>query len=349
LLDKGVRRSEAEALLAPGRELLDESTFWSQLGEGLAVFIDSGGARVWQLPISPEERCFVGNVIYVIPVAVWLSGEASYYVLAVSQNEVRLLEGTHSDIAEINVPRLPHSRDEALRLDDPEPAQQAHVSRPQVAGKGDLMFHGHGGAPDAAKVELELFLREIDRALTDYLKLDTRPLVFAGVDYLFPIYQEINSYANLLPTPIEGSPELLSPVELREKAWPLVEPLLKSRRDDALTKYGNLIDQGRALDQLEAILVAAHAGAIESLFIDPRAQRWGVFSPETLDVQVHGSEQHDSHELINLAATLVLRGSGTVIPLESQQMPGGGDMAAILRYAYPPAQKAAGKAAASRA
>ena len=275
LLEKGVRRPDADGLLGPGRELLDESTLWSGVGEGLAVFLDNGGVRVWQLPFPPDERCFVGNTIYVIPVVVWLSNEASYYVLAVSQNDVRLLQGTHSEIWEIEVRGLPRSRDEALRLDDPQPTQQAHVSRPQVAGKGDLMFHGHGGAPDEAKVEIELFMREIDRALANLLREDTRPLVFAGVDYLFPIYQKVNTYAHLLPTPIEGNPELLSPAEWRDKAWPIVEPLLKSRRDDALTKYGNLIDEGRALNQLEAILVAAHAGAIESLFVDPFCPKQG--------------------------------------------------------------------------
>jgi Bacterial archaeo-eukaryotic release factor family 7 len=348
LLGKGVRWPDAEALLAPARELLDEPTLWNQIGTGLAVFIDSGGARVWQLPFAAEERCVISNETYVIPLLIWLSSEASYYVLAVSQNDVRVLRGTHSEIEELEVPGLPRNRYDALRLDDPEPTQQAYVSRSQVPGKGDLMFHGHGGAPDAAKVELEAFLRDVDRTLSDVLRQETQPLVFAGVDYLFPIYQQVNTYAHLLPTPIAGNPELLSPADLREKAWPLVEPLLAARREKALEKYGNLIPQGRALNHLEGVLVAAHAGAVETLFIDPRAERWGAFNPDRLQLRFDDSPQVDSEDLINLAAALVLRGSGAVIPLESRDVPGDGEVAAILRYEYKPAGKTAAAPAESR-
>ena len=348
LLDKGLRRPAVEALLAPARELLEEPSLWGRIGKGLAVFINGDGVRLWKLPFACDELCVVGKEIYVIPLLIWLSNEASYYVLAFSQNQLRVLYGTSTELEEIDVPGLPSNRDEALRLDEPESIQQAHVSRTLGAGRGDLMFHGHGGAPDDNKVELELFMREIDRPLSDFLRLETKPLVFVGVDYLFPIFEQVNNYPYLLPTPVTGNPELWSLDELRNKVWPLVEPILVSRRQEALAKYGDVTAQGRALHELEDVLVAAHAGAVETLFVDPRARQWGAFSPTTSQVRFDESAQQDSEDLINLAATFVLRNSGAVIPLDKGNMPGGGDVAATMRYAFPPAQSPAGSAAPSR-
>jgi hypothetical protein len=194
------------------------------------------------------------------------------------------------------------------------------------------MYHGHGGAADAAKDEIEEYLRAIDRAVTKYLGSRKDPLVFAGVDYLFPIYQQVNSYQHLMSTPVAGNPELWSMDELRDRAWSIVEGLVVARRAAERVRYGNRIAIGCTSDRLEDILVAAHAGAVETLFVDPSVKRLGVFSPESSAVRIDDVRQSDSEDLINLAAVLVLRAGGAVEPLQSGEIPGGGEIAAILRY-----------------
>jgi hypothetical protein len=271
-----------------------------------------------------------------------LRNDAPYYVLAVSQNQVRFFRGTRGEIEEIAVPEMPANRDEAVRLDDAEPGLQAHSARPYLGRiKEGMAFHGQGGAPDAAKDLIFEFFREIDRALSAALRMGTEPLIFAGVDYLFPIYQEANTYPHLLAKPVTGNPELWSPDELRQRAWPLVESIVRGGRDAELAKYGNRISQQRSSDRLDEILIAAHAGAVETLFLDPTARQTGAFDPDGLTVHVDEQPQEGSEDLINLAATLVLRNSGAVQPLAAGDVPGGGAMAAVLRYPFPPARKPA--------
>jgi len=337
LTARGVDRSDVRELLAPGWRLEERNELTGKIGRGLAILIGPADMRVWSLPIECAEQCVVAPRFYVLPLIVSLNNNAAYYVLALSQNQVRLLRGTRAEIEQVDVPGLPTNRDEALQLDDPEPVQQAHVSRPQVAGRGDLIFHGHGGAPDAAPAELEAYLREVDRAVAKHLRLQTDPLIFAGVDYLFPIYRQVNNYAHLLATPITGNPELWSDAELRKKAWSLVDAALREERAATVTKYGNLVAHGRATNRLEDIIIAAHAGAVETLFVDPRVQRLGVFSPETSTVHLGDSEEGDTEDLINLAVTQVLGSSGNVETLELGNVPGGGPMAAVLRYEFSPA------------
>jgi hypothetical protein len=334
LQELGVPRSGIESLLAPAMALIEPAAEWGELGRGMAVLLSQSGARIWQLPIACHERCEVGKTFYILPLIEWLASEMDYYVLAVSQNQVRLLQGTGSEMEEVAVPGLPADRETALLVEDSERTLHAHVGRPQVPGRGDLLYHGHGGAPDVAKDEIEQYLRAIERAVAQFLVGRTEPLVFAGVDYLFPIYRRANTYSYLLPTPITGNPELWSPKELSDRSWPLVEPLVQARRDEVRTKYGDMISQGRTATGLEDVLPAAQAGAIDTLFIDPSVTRRGTFDSDAFAVRIDDSEGADSEDLINLAAVLVLRSSGAVELSSSDDIPGGDEASAVLRYPF---------------
>ena len=223
----GVSRSDVQALLAPAKELIEPAASWGKLGRGMAVLLSQNSVRIWQLPIQCDERCEVGTNFYVLPLVESLTTDIAYFLLAVSQNQVRLLRNTRSETEDVAVPDLPADRETAVLLEDTEQTLNAHVGRTQVPGRGDLMYHGHGGAPDAAKDEIEQYLRAIERVVAQFMAGKTEPLLFAGVDYLFPIYEQANTYPHLVPTPITGNPELWSPKELRERAWPLVEPLVQ--------------------------------------------------------------------------------------------------------------------------
>ena len=131
--------------------------------------------------------------------------------------------GTRARLEEVALPGLAANLTEALNYDTRQGTVQMHSGQPRVAGKEGVVFHGQGGEVDVAKQELTAYFREIDRVVSDYLQMRTEPLLFAGVDYLLPIYQAVNSYPHLVPTPIAGNPDLLSASEISARAWPLVE------------------------------------------------------------------------------------------------------------------------------
>jgi hypothetical protein len=336
LRPRGMPGSDAKAYLAEAWRILDQPSTWQAAAHGLAVFIAEGATRVWHLPFKCDEVGVVGPHFHVLPILAWYAENASYYVLAVSQNSVRLFHGTRYQLDQLEVEGLPTGLREALHYDQREGIFQAHSASPQLPGKESLVFHGQGGEVDVSKDELTSFFREIDRSLVDVLRLQTDPLVFAGVDYLFPIYRDVNSYPHLLPTHISGNPELWSAVDIRELAWPLVEPTVRNCREAELAKYGNRIALGQTSNRIDDVIVAAHAGAVETLFIDSTAQKIGAFQPEQLNVRFDETPQEDSEDLVNLAATLVLRNGGRVETLAAGKVPGGVAMAAVLRYAYPP-------------
>jgi hypothetical protein len=333
----GTGKEDGNEVLAPLTDLFDHLTFGEEEGRGLAAFAGRGGARAFRMDVPCDELCVVGRHFYIIPVVISLAEHARFYVLAVSQNQVRLLRGNRIAIEEITVPNLPTNIKAALNLDTREPSRQAHPAHTDMTKhKEGLVFHGHGGEPDAAEAELLNYCRAIERAVSAELQTAADPLILAGVDYLFPIYREVNRYSHLIETPIIGNPELLSDADLQQCAWTIIEPILDQRRHEATERYGDCIAQGRISNAIDEILVAASAGAVETLFIDPAVKRTGSFEPEELTVRIDEEPQEGNEDLVNLAATIVLRNSGLVIPMPSGDVPGGGLMAAILRYPFPP-------------
>jgi hypothetical protein len=241
LCDRGLRRPAAQDILAPARLLLDETSASISEAQVPAVGAFLGGETtgIFQLPVECGQRCIIARNFHLLPLVSWFAEQSPYHVLAVSQNSVRFFSGSRGGLVEQPVPELPASLRDALHYDQREGMYQAHSAGPQLPGKESLVFHGQGGAVDAAEAELPEFLRQIDRALANVLRLRTAPLVFAGVDYLFPIYEQVNTYSHLLPTAIRGNPELWSAGDLHERAWPLIEPLFERRREHDLDRYGD--------------------------------------------------------------------------------------------------------------
>ncbi len=332
LANGGMTQKAIKDFMGPAVELLDRPLFWRTLDRGLAVFISESGIRVWHLPIECEEICVVSKRFYLLPLIAWRHWDAPFFVLAVSQNKVRLLHGSRNRMEEIKVPNLPTSLVAALHYDTREGLYQTHTGRPELHTKEGAVYTGQGGEVDVAKDELAEFCRLIDAAVYNYLHTRSEPLIYAGVELMYAIYRRHNHYPHFMQKVVSGNADLLSPLQLREQAWPFVEQVLRDKQEDAMSQYWDFVNVGKARNRLEDVVIAASEGAVETLFIDSRSRQWGAFDAQGQKVRIDDAPQSDSEDLINLAACLVLKHGGTVEPVTSGNIPGGGTMAAVLRY-----------------
>ena len=71
------------------------------------------------------------------------------------------------------------------------------------------------------------FFNLADKALMKHMDRDI-PVVLAGVEYLLPRYKETTELPHVLDEGLTGNAEGLSPEELRDKAWEIVEPVLNA-------------------------------------------------------------------------------------------------------------------------
>ena len=336
LTASGLRASGTQELLEPAQRLLQDGLFWQHQSDGLAVFLSREMFGYYRLPFDFQDLVVVTDRFHIKPLLPLLSGDERFYVLALSQNEVRLLQGTQYSVSEVDPEGVPASLAEALRYEDPEKQLQFHTSTRTPGGKGErpAVFHGHGTGSNDAKANLLRYFHRVDEGLQELLRGEQVPLVLAGVDYLLPIYKEANTYPHLVDQGIEGNPEELGAEELYERAWAVVRPLFLAAQKEAAAQYRQLAGAGseQASNNLKEVVPAACHGRIETLFVAVGIQQWGSFDPSANMVQLHEEAEPGDEDLLDFAAVQTLLKGGTVYAVEPEKMPGEALLAAVFRY-----------------
>jgi len=329
-----LRPAEIEKLMSPVETLYNESIFWSHQQEGLAIFVNRSLFRYYRLPISFEEVVEVGKKFHLKPLLPLLSQDYQYYLLTLSQNQVQLYQCSPDHMHPTNMDGIPESLGEAMGYDDLEKQLQFNT-RTSQGGGGEMRaaaFHGQGIGMENTKKDLLQFFHKVDTGIQQKMSGNSVPLVLAGVDYLFPIYREANTYPKLMDKGITGNPEELTEKELHRQSLSLVAPLMKESQDKALALYAELEGTGRTSKVLEDILLAAHHGRIESLFVATGYQQWGIFHQEDQKVDIQESATSENEDLVNAASLQTYLNGGAVYIVPLEEMPGDTGMAAIFRY-----------------
>jgi hypothetical protein len=330
LVARGLREPSARRMLAPASALDGDALFWDHCSEGLALFLAPDRWRAYRFPMSVPSRAVVGPRFQVRPLLPLLSDDGRFYVLALSQNGIRLLLGTRDRVHEVPLSKVPRSLQSALRYDDPQKERQFHISIRE--GDTAAISHGHGIGGEVDKERIGRYLNLVDTALSAVLRDERAPLVLAGADYERAIYRSVTTYPMVLEEGIHGSPDRIRSQVLHRRAWPLVEPIFQRARKEAAARYRRLEGTGRTTADLEEVLRAADRGRVDVLFVWTDAERWGSVDETTGHVTVSVTPSPDDEDLLELAAVRTMLCGGTVYAVPSQGMPNGVTLAAILRF-----------------
>jgi len=327
----GSRPQESEAVLARAQDLLRNAPFWKRQSDGLAVFLSPDFFRFYRLPVEFQERVVAAERFHIKPILPLFSSGGRFFVIALSQNKIRLLQGSRNCVSEMDVTGLPKNLAETLKYDVSEKQVRSQPAASAAGGRG-ASFHGHGGWTNESKDQLQRYLQQIDRGLRGMLKDEHAPLVFAGVEYIFSMYREINSYPQLVEKAITGNPEGLSNEDLGKQAWNLVRPFYLKAQDEALAQYRQSNGTGLASSNITEILPAACHGRIGLLLVARGREQWGTFDPRNSQLTLHEKPGKGVEDLLDLAAIHAFLNGGTVYMIEPDRMPGGEPAAALFRY-----------------
>ena len=276
------------------------------------------------------ERVDVADRFVIRPLLSAIDSAAHYYLLALSQNCVRVFEGVADELTEFDAEGIPTSLADVLQYVDFERSVQFHTRTPAVAAgktRRAAGFHGHGGVADTSKANIEKYFREIDRGMAELLHGEDSPLIIAGVEYLTPIYREVNSYPHLVHDPVPGNPDDRSAHELGIAAVTLLDPLRDAQVERDLEALEEAIGSGAASHDLGEIVPAAHEGRVAALFVSMEGSDWGSYDPSSGTVVVNEAPAPGDRDLTDLAAAETLLHGGTVHATERESA-----ASAIFRY-----------------
>lgn len=333
--ERGFSKTQIDELLQEARDLIDDSQYWQQQQEGLALFLAPGFFDVFRLPTRLEPLTVITGRFHVKPLLAFLSGDGQYYILALSQDNVRLLRATHHNLEEIDAEQIPVSMEEALAFEDPEEQLQHHTTTAGGSGspKGspDVVHHGHS-MDDEERQRLRRFLKEVAGGVAETLPDNRAPLVVTAVDYMHPMFAEAYREDNLVGEGIETSLTEISDEEMHRRSWEIVAPLFKQAQEEARATFDNLKHTDQASDDVSLIVPAAFQGRIDILFIARDVHEWGEYDVERNEIRMNDSGKSNSDDLLDFAAVHTLANGGDVYVVDGAEMPGATSIAAILRF-----------------
>lgn len=325
----GTRLNE---LLEPVQPLVHDHLFWRNQADGLAVFLATGRAQLYRIPVVVPELFVVADAFHIKPLLPLVSRHGTFFILALSQQGCRLLEGTRYGVRQWDIPELALSLDEALPYDDPEKQMQFHTGTSPRVGKRDAIHHGQGLPKNDLQNRRSRYCRFINKTVSAALKSGSDPLVLAADKGSARLYREVNTCRTLLDKQLEGNFEHLSNQELWKKCIPLVEDVLRQEERACVNRYRELAHEPGASNDLKHIAAKAAQGAVEALMVEISAYRWGRHDPDSGDMVIHETPQPGDRDLLDAVAGQVLLQGGQVIGLERDQMPDESPVAAIFRF-----------------
>jgi len=330
----GYPKREAAELLAPASDLVTSRDFWLHPGDGLAMFLAPGFFQYYQVPLNLREDVVVAGCFSLKQLLPLFTEDGRFYILALSQKQIRFFDATRTGIQERAVPDMLKDIDDLRQFDVAEGHLEGHTVTLTETARTDIIFHGQGNIADKTTYKADVFqyLQVVSKRLEKFLDAHTAPLVIAAVEYEQSFYREVNSYHHLLEKGIVGNPDELDEEDLHRAAWEIVEPYFAEARTVERKHFADLSDTDKTSDRLEEILPAAYHGRVRTLFTRTNDRVWGRFDTNTLAVVTHHEPREGDVDLLDLATIYVLQNKGIVYTLGADEMPTESSHAAIFRY-----------------
>jgi hypothetical protein len=314
LKEQATDRKQIDLILEPANELIRNEKFWTNLSEGLAVFITEDSFRYMKLPVSPKQSYMIGNSLTIGPIIPLLQSHEYFYILSLDKTEARLYHAGSYDIREIEIPELSEETKNLL----------------SSATNSENTF----GVSDTDKIRLtKAYFEKTEGIIREkILNKEKVPLLLAGEDELIQVYREISHYEPTWDEALSGNYGRVNKGTIHEKAKEIMAPYLKQHLDKALKAYYDGLGTLLSSEILDDIIRASYEGRISELFVREAAERWGKISENAPVSEIHEVRNPGDDNIIEQLMVQTLLKNGDVHILKPEKMPVPGPVAALMRY-----------------
>ncbi|MGO4998626.1 baeRF11 domain-containing protein [Oceanisphaera sp. W20_SRM_FM3] len=313
---QGVEKSRILLLQQRFDDLLADKEFWDYQANSLAILATPESLRTYRLANRLQNTVEVSDRFHLKPLLRAVTFSHSAYILALSENAVRLIQVSPDLPAkEITVPNLP---------DDAADATNKVILK-DSSGKDQRP------AAHAYNAYLANYVRKINAALRPLHLHAQSPIILAATQPLDGIFRSLTRL-NLLPTSIVGNPDRLSAADLAIAARPVLDAHYQSIIDDFHQLFIQRTGQKRTTTDISDAARLATFGGIERLLVDIEGVVTGVVDEETGAVSFVGESDAICYGIVDEISCRALRTGAKVMAVRKADIPGGHDLAALTRY-----------------
>ncbi|CAI2039992.1 Uncharacterised protein [Serratia fonticola] len=291
--------------------VLEDESFWDLHARSLAVFATPDSIRTYRLANELSHRLEVGERFYLKPLLRALTFPHSAYILALSENQTRLIEFfADAPAEEMKVPDMPTRMKDAM-------------------GSAALNDHHHGAVHH--KVRLAQYTRKIDQALRPLFARHDSPLILVSTEPLASIYRSTNSLPNLADETLFKNAEHLGASELVTLVRPLMDNYYQKQLNALASRFETRAGERRVTQDLSDVARAATFGAIDVLLVNLDCTQSGTIDEQGL-VTFSDSNDENTYSLIDEITKRAMATGARIFAVRSDGLPSGADLNAILRY-----------------
>jgi len=318
LTAKGVDKRDIALVEEHLQELIDDADMWRYQARSLAIFATPDSVRTFRLPNQLQAQVHASDRFFVKPLLRAITFPHTGYVLALSQNEVRLLEIlADGPPLVVKVPDMPADMDAAM------------ASR-GVSGRAP---RGRISSAEGNKIRMAQYSRRINQALRPVLHGDA-PLIIAATEPLASIFRAACTYPQLSPDTLSGNPETTSDADLAAQARDALDSTYARQLADSHGLFETRRAQSRAVSDLAEVARAAVMGMVDTVFVDIDDVVPGTLDADSGAVTLLPANDPEAYGLVDEIIRHVWAAGGTVLAVRREDVPDGGTCAAILRYPF---------------
>jgi hypothetical protein len=313
----GFDKRRLAALAEPLAALAQDGTFWKYQAHSLAVLATPDQMRTFRLPNRLTAMAEVSDRFHLKPLLRTITFPHAAFVLALSENAVRLVE------AFADLPA------QEVRIRDFPKSAAAAAGR---ASLNDRSPRGRIQGAEGQKVRLQQYARRVDAALRPVLAGRDTPLVLAATEPLASIFRAVNTYPGLVQEAIATSPDRIGPAELAAAARPILDQAYARDLEAARALFEVRSGDGRATTDVADAARAATYGAVELLMIDIDEVIPGTVDEADGRVTFANGPSAKTYGIVDEIAGRALLTGARVLGVRKADIPGRAHLAAILRY-----------------
>jgi hypothetical protein len=313
----GAAKRDVRAIEHSVEAIIDDDAFWAEQANSLAVFATPDSVRTFRLPNRLSPLVEVSDRFHLKPLLRSVTFPHNAYLLAISMGAVRFVE-VSADLPphEIKVPGLPRDAAHAL-------GRRSHIER-----KGNML----SGESTSENASMARYGRAVDQALRPVLSGHERPLILVASEPLASIFRSVCSYPHLAAETIPGSADHTPDHDLAAAARPVLDGIYAAEVADLASLYVVRAGQGRATCDVGTAARAATFGAIDRLIVDMDADLPGTVADDDGAVSFADTADGSNYSITDEITRRALLSGARVVAARAADIPGGGQLAAILRY-----------------
>lgn len=313
-LRKDYQKKDIEPLLSKLEHLVERIDYTNLL-DGLLIFINNNYEEIVKLPFTLPERLVIGGSFFTRDLVFAMNRTIRYWVLVLSEKPTRLYEGTQADLIEITEGGFPMVHD---------------------GPGGELPLPGGFGIRRSAYRDEyhRKFFRQVDAALNKYMNEDPLPLVIVGVDRYLAFFNEVSNHKESIIASLTGNHDTTSPHELGRLVWPLVKTAKAKERQHVLIHLDNAVKERNVASGINEVWRAANAGDGHLLIVEDDYHQAVSLSADGKSVisAADSSGQEIIDDVVDEIIETVLHNQGKVIFVDPGQLATHQKIALILKH-----------------